>query len=263
MVVEKYQPRAPPQARWWKSTSGDKTGPKRAGRHYINRVPSISPAVCLAAFAWFTIALLAIGCVHENSRADANWLAAVFSRRERFCRGLRTATCVFLMRIIAIDPSLRSTGYAVLEKAGQKARALEYGVIKNGDKLRQSQCLVAIRDRVTDLVIKHEPAAAAIEGVIYVQSVRTAITLGAARGAALLALAERGVPVFEYAPRRVKQSVVGRGGAQKAQVGFMVRALLGLTENPPDDAADAIAIGLTHFQMQQGAAQGVSKLSQL
>jgi crossover junction endodeoxyribonuclease RuvC len=122
---------------------------------------------------------------------------------------------------------------------------------------------VAIRDRVTDLIIKYEPAAAAIEGVIYVQSVRTAITLGAARGAALVALAERGVPIFEYAPRRVKQSVVGRGGAQKAQVGFMVRALIGLTENPPDDAADAIAIGLTHFQMQTGAAQGVSKLAQI
>jgi crossover junction endodeoxyribonuclease RuvC len=167
------------------------------------------------------------------------------------------------MRIIAIDPSLRSTGFAVLEQAGSQVRALEYGTVKNAASLRQSQCLVAIRDRVTDLVIKHEPDAAAIEGVIYVQSMRTAITLGAARGAAVLALAERGVPVFEYAPRRVKQAVVGRGGAQKSQVGFMVRAMLGLTENPAEDAADAIAIGLTHFQMQQGAARGVSKLEPL
>jgi crossover junction endodeoxyribonuclease RuvC len=167
------------------------------------------------------------------------------------------------MRIIAIDPSLRSTGYAILEQAGAKSRALDYGVIRNADRLRPSQCLVAIRDRVAELVIRHEPEAAAIEGVIYVQSMRTAITLGAARGAALVALAERGVPIFEYAPRRVKQSVVGKGGAQKAQVGFMVRALLGLTENPPDDAADALAIGLTHFQMQQGAAQGVSKLARI
>jgi crossover junction endodeoxyribonuclease RuvC len=167
------------------------------------------------------------------------------------------------MRILAIDPSLRSTGYAMLGQEAGKVRAIEYGVVKNVRDLRQSQCLVAIRDRLRDLIVKYEPEAAAIEGVIYVQSMRTAITLGAARGAALLALAERGVPVFEYAPRRVKQSVVGRGGAQKAQVGFMVRALLGLTETPPDDAADAIAIGLTHFQMQQGAARGVSKLAQL
>ena len=161
------------------------------------------------------------------------------------------------MRILAIDPSLRSTGYAVLEQAGTRVRALEHGVIKNAATLLVSQCLVAIRDRVADLIIRHEPEAAAVEGVIYVQSYRTAITLGSARGAALVALAERGVPIFEYAPRRVKQAVVGRGGAQKGQVGFMVRALLGLTETPPEDAADAMAIGLTHFQTQASAARGL------
>ena len=92
-----------------------------------------------------------------------------------------------------------------------------------------------------------------VEGVIFVQSHRTAITLGAARGAAIVAAAERGLPIYEYAPRRVKQSVVGRGGAQKDQVAFMVRALLGLTETPAADAADALAIGLTHLQMAGGA----------
>ena len=79
------------------------------------------------------------------------------------------------------------------------------------------------------------------------QSYKTAIVLGAARGAAIVAAAEHGLPIYEYPPRRVKQAVVGRGGADKQQVAFMVRALLELTETPPPDAADALAIGLAHF----------------
>jgi crossover junction endodeoxyribonuclease RuvC len=168
------------------------------------------------------------------------------------------------MRVIAIDPSLRSTGFAVLEKGGgNKVRALDFGTIKNADRLLPSSCLVAIHDRLAALIHEHEPDCAAIEAVIYVQSHRIAITLGAARGAAILALAERGVPIFEYAPRRVKQAVVGRGGADKTQVAFMVRALLGLTENPSADAADALAIGLTHLQTLESAAQGVASLSRV
>jgi crossover junction endodeoxyribonuclease RuvC len=157
------------------------------------------------------------------------------------------------MKILAIDPSLRSTGYAVLEKNGNKIRALDYGIIKNAATLLPSSCLVAIHDRLAELIQRHEPDCAAIEAVIYVQSHRIAIVLGAARGAAILALASRGLPIHEYAPRRVKQAVVGRGAAAKNQVGFMVRALLGLTENPPPDAADALAIGITHFQAQESA----------
>ena len=164
------------------------------------------------------------------------------------------------MRIIAIDPSLRSTGYAVLEKDGGKLRALEYGSVKNAPKLLASGCLVAIRERIAEVIAKHGPECAVFEAVIFVQSHRTAITLGAARGAALVAAAERGLPIYEYAPRRVKQSVVGRGGAQKEQVAFMVRALLGLTETPPADAADALAIGLTHFKSADTASIGEAVL---
>ena len=89
------------------------------------------------------------------------------------------------------------------------------------------------------------------------QSYKTAIILGAARGAAILAAAEKGLPVFEYPPKRIKQSTVGRGAAGKDQVAFMVRALLGLTETPDADSADALAIALTHLRMHEAAARGL------
>ncbi len=170
-----------------------------------------------------------------------------------------------VVRVLAIDPSLRATGYAVIESGARpdQARALAYGTIKNAPKLLQSGCLVAIRRRVSDLIEEFAPECCAVEGVIFVQSYRTAITLGAARGASLVAAAERGLAIYEYAPRLVKQSVVGRGGAQKDQVAFMVRALLGLTETPPPDAADALAIGLTHLRQAQGGLKMVVPLERI
>jgi len=167
------------------------------------------------------------------------------------------------MRVIAIDPSLRGTGFAIMEKAGNKVRSLTFGTIANKASLLPSGCLVAIHQRIGELLAEFQPECAAFEGVIFVQSYKTAITLGAARGAALVAVASRGLPIYEYAPRRVKQSVVGRGGADKGQVGFMVRALLGLTETPPPDAADALAIGLTHFQTSDGALRSVVPLERI
>ncbi len=167
------------------------------------------------------------------------------------------------MRVLAIDPSLRGTGYAILEKIGSKVQALDYGTIKNKPTLLPSGCLVTIHERVVELIAAHQPECAAFEAVIFVQSYRTAITLGAARGAALLAAAGRGLAVYEYAPRRVKQAVVGRGGAQKEQVSFMIRALLGLTETPSSDAADALAIGLTHFQVAETASRGIAELQRI
>ena len=150
-------------------------------------------------------------------------------------------------RVLAIDPALRNTGYAVIESVGNEYRALTYGVVKNSPKLTQSGCLVAINTAISDAVKKYEPETCAVESVIYVQSFKTAIVLGAARGAAILAAAQHGLSIYEYPPKRVKQAIVGNGSAQKDQVAFMVRALLGLTETPPHDAADALAIGLTHF----------------
>ena len=168
------------------------------------------------------------------------------------------------MRVLAIDASLRKTGVAVLEEAGNgKFQALYFGIIHNPSSLRMSSCLVAIRDRLADLIHLHEPDCCALESVIYVQSYKTAITLGAARGAAIMAAAEHGLPVFEYAPRRIKQATVGRGSADKKQVAFMVRALLGLTETPDDDEADALAIGLAHLRAQEAARLGIAAGSQI
>jgi crossover junction endodeoxyribonuclease RuvC len=161
------------------------------------------------------------------------------------------------MRVLAIDCSLRSTGVAIIDANGGKPQVLYFGLIQNRNTLRSSSCLVAIRDRLAELIHAHEPDCCALEAVIYVQSYKTAILLGAARGAAILAAAERGLPVFEYAPKRIKQATVGRGNADKNQMAFMIRALLGLTETPGPDEADALAIGLAHLRSQEGARLGI------
>src|SRR5438128_6963330 len=152
------------------------------------------------------------------------------------------------MRVLAIDASLRNCGVAIVDGENGKSRALFFGTIHNGTSVKYSACLVAIRDRLAQLIREHEPDCCALEAVIYVQSYKTAILLGAARGAAILAAAEKGLPIFEYAPRRIKQATVGRGAAAKSQVAFMVRALYGLTETPEDDAAAPPAIGLTRLR---------------
>jgi crossover junction endodeoxyribonuclease RuvC len=161
------------------------------------------------------------------------------------------------MRVLSIDASLRNTGVAIIDANGGKPHVLYFGVIRNRNMLRSSSCLVAIRDRLAELIHAHEPDCCALEAVIYVQSYKTAILLGAARGAAILAAAERGLPVFEYAPKRIKQATVGRGNADKTQMAFMIRALLGLTETPGPDEADALAIGLAHLRAQEAARLGI------
>jgi crossover junction endodeoxyribonuclease RuvC len=162
-----------------------------------------------------------------------------------------TGQPVVAQTILGIDPSLRGTGYGVIIKQGSQTRVVTYGVIKNGAKLGQSECLSAIHAAITAVINENKPDVAAVEGVIYLQNFQTAITLGAARGAALLAIAQAGIMAHEYAPRRIKAATTGQGAAQKYQVSFMMRALLGLKENPPPDAADALAVALTHAQHNQ------------
>ena len=158
------------------------------------------------------------------------------------------------MKILSIDPGLRKTGFAVIErKENQDAiKALTYGVIRNQQKSLQSACLVNIRNQLNSVIEKYKPEVCAVESVIYVQSYKTAITMGAATAAAIIAAAHHGIPVYEYAPKRIKQAVVGRGAAKKEQVAFMIRSLLSLKETPNSDAADAIGVGLAHLYTSKG-----------
>src|SRR5205814_9841096 len=107
-----------------------------------------------------------------------------------------------IMRVLAVDASLRNTGVAVVDANNGKPRSVYFGTIHNASSMRSSSCLVAIRDRVVDLIREHQPDCCVLESVIYVQSYKIAIILGAARGAASLAAAEDGLPVFEYLPKR-------------------------------------------------------------
>jgi crossover junction endodeoxyribonuclease RuvC len=152
------------------------------------------------------------------------------------------------MRVLAIDPAVRNTGYAVLEGEPRKPQVLAYEVISIPQRLAQSAALAAVRSHLANVIARFEPDEVAVEGIIYVQSHQTAITMGAARAAALIAAADAGLPVYEYPPKKVKSAVVGHGAADKSQVAFMVRALLGLAETPAADAADALAIAIAHLQ---------------
>jgi crossover junction endodeoxyribonuclease RuvC len=150
------------------------------------------------------------------------------------------------MKILGVDPSLRSTGYGLIEAAGNQYAAICYGNIKNPSDLLPSRCLVRIGDTIMRLVDQHQPDVCAVEGLVYVQNTRIAFTLGEVRGVIIAAAAKSGIPVYEYAPRKVKQSVTGLGGAGKTQVGNMIKAMLALPEAPQPDAADALAIALCH-----------------
>ena len=156
-------------------------------------------------------------------------------------------------RVLAIDPALRKTGWAVVESTAGRLQAIAWGVIANKPALLASGCLVAIREALSDVIRQHAPTVCAIESTIYVQSFKTAIVLGTARGACLIAAAEHGLPIYEYAPREIKQAAVGRGAAQKDQVAFMMRSILRLRETPEPDAADALAAAVTHFQNSSAA----------
>ncbi|MGB0775137.1 MAG: crossover junction endodeoxyribonuclease RuvC [Akkermansiaceae bacterium] len=167
------------------------------------------------------------------------------------------------MRVLAIDPAVRNTGYAVLEGDSSKQEVLDFGVISISQKIPQSGALAAIHTGMANLIKKWQPDEVAVEGIIYVQSHRTAITMGAARAATLIAGAEAAMPIYEYAPRKVKQVVTGNGSADKQQVAFMVRALLGLAESPPHDAADAIAIGIAHLTSSDPVKAAILKRQQV
>ncbi len=159
-------------------------------------------------------------------------------------------------RVLGIDTSLRSTGVAVIEQRGSSFQVRASGIIRNPATRPHTACLAHLFESVRALIDEEKPGEVAIEDVFFAKNARTAMVLGQARGAVLAACSLAGVPVYEYAPRRVKQAVVGFGGAHKDQVGKMVSSMLGLKELPPNDISDAMALAICHLHQLRGPARG-------
>jgi crossover junction endodeoxyribonuclease RuvC len=150
--------------------------------------------------------------------------------------------------ILGVDPSLRGTGFGVIRVAKPHAQTLAHGTIVCPGGWEHSRCLVKIAQTLRDVVKRHRPTVCVVEGLFYAQNLQTAILMGEARGAAMATAAEAGLDIYEIAPRKVKQAMVGYGAAQKMAVAKMVQRLLNLAEPPAPDAADALALALTHAQ---------------
>ena len=150
------------------------------------------------------------------------------------------------MLVLGLDPGLRNTGWGIIDSDGVRLRYVADGVVKSDASLDLAQRLAQLHEGVRDLILRYRPDEAAVEQTFVNKNPESTLKLGQARGVVLLAPALAGLPVGEYAPTQVKQSVVGTGRAQKDQVGMMVRTLLPgcLVQSP--DAADALAVAICH-----------------
>jgi crossover junction endodeoxyribonuclease RuvC len=154
------------------------------------------------------------------------------------------------MLVIGIDPGTAITGYGLVKQDEQtdKLEVVDYGVIETPSQWSMPERLLHLYNQLKKLIIFHSPDSAAVEKLFFQKNVRTALSVGQGRGVAILALAEASLSVFEYSPLEIKQAVAGYGGADKAQIQQMVKALLGLPTLPrPDDAADALAVAICHL----------------
>ena len=158
------------------------------------------------------------------------------------------------MRVLGIDTSLRSTGVGVVESRGTRLAAVEFGPIRSAAGVPLSECLRRLAVGLDELIERTRPDAASVEGAFFFKNARTAMVLGEARGVAIAACARAGVPVYEYAPRRVKQAVVGFGAASKEQVLAMVTSMLALEREPQEDAGEALALAICHAHSFSGHA---------
>ncbi len=156
------------------------------------------------------------------------------------------------MRILGLDPGTATTGDGIIDAPGQHSpdsdlRLVAYGVIETPAGDPPAERLQAIFRRLNALIAEYQPERAAVEQLFFGRNITTAIAVGQARGVLLLALADAGIPISEYSPPKVKEAVTGYGKAEKSQIQLMVRHLLDLAETPqPDDAADALAVAITH-----------------
>ncbi len=151
------------------------------------------------------------------------------------------------MIVLGIDPGLANTGFGVVERSNGRFAALDGGVLETRAGLAAELRLAALHLQVEELLARHEPDAVALEELFFGQNARSAFAVGQARGAVMLAAGQRGVPCHSYTPQQVKRAVCGSGRAEKDQVATMVKALLGLPDDPlPDHATDALAVGVCH-----------------
>ena len=149
--------------------------------------------------------------------------------------------------IIGIDPGLAATGYGIIAVAGSRMRCIDYGAIQTEAGQVQGNRLLIVFDRLTELIRTYQPAAAGIETLYFAKNVTSALSVSEARGVTLLALAQAGVPVFQYAPNAIKKAFTGIAQGEKQQVQLTVQLLLGLKTIPkPDHAADALAAAVTY-----------------
>lgn len=158
------------------------------------------------------------------------------------------------VRIIGIDPGLRRTGWGVIEADGNRLIYVACGSVEPSDDLPLSSRLLTIHEGLTAVLSTHNPMEAAVEQTFVNKDGVATLKLGQARGVAMLAPAMFGISVAEYAPNQVKKTVVGAGHADKQQIAMMLKILLPKAEPPSADAADALAIAITHAHHRQSAA---------
>jgi crossover junction endodeoxyribonuclease RuvC len=165
------------------------------------------------------------------------------------------------MIILGIDPGSLITGYGVIDARGRHCELVDCGVVRTSSRKALADRLKVIYDGLCEVIDRHRPELLAIETAFAGRFPKAALVLGHARGVALLAAANRGLQVWEYAPREVKMAIVGEGGASKQQVQFMVRAMLNLNRDPmPEDASDAVAVALCHNHRISGRIQAGDRI---
>lgn len=152
------------------------------------------------------------------------------------------------MRVIGIDPGSTRTGYGCVDSDGRRHRLVLCGAIRAGDVGTFPHRLACIYRELSVIIRDCQPECVAIENLFHATNVRSALKLGHARGVAMLAAVEAGLPIVEYTPAEIKRAIVGYGRAEKLQVAQMIKVLLGLETAPrPHDAADALAVAICHL----------------
>jgi crossover junction endodeoxyribonuclease RuvC len=160
--------------------------------------------------------------------------------------------------IIGIDPSLRGTGFGVI-RTGPQPQMLTCGTVTCPATWKRSRCLAKISQVLRETISQTQPTLCVVEGLFYAQNLQTALIMGEARGAAMAVTAEAGLEIYEIAPRKVKQAIVGYGAAQKLAVAKMVQRMLNLDELPAPDAADALALALAFAQTHSATGLGAPR----